>query len=668
MRRTTLDWVGRDLLHLALLVSLLGRRGGGPGSMTGTSPFLVGGPESPELTSHIVPQPAAYEEALSRQKAVLDDLHDLRDDRPGGLSALLRSPGVQEISAYVLQHHLTNLQDFDAGLDFGLPSTGLIDDDEDEDGEYGRTEEDHIDSGVSDVSSETSGQHSPRPDSGTDQPTPAGAPQAAAAANEDPFSLDPLSPGAFPSPFHNAADPFFADIDLPSPLLSSADAELSLDGINPVDLVHGGGGPVEVEAEADHPVEGRDVTLASAAVSVAVPAVSVAATDPFSPDEEDVENQLMHIDDQLIRIDGSIDNIEQGVDSLSGALINEADESMMDLDLLGREDQEFLFSSLQDTWRDVTGGDDVTVATPSVQKEEDEAKPEPAVTVKEEIKEELVDEEEIEGAAVALLEGATAQDFHDSEESKLGILANFDDSPIPSHLLDHSYAASPDNEEVTSIKVEDSESEYYFSTTSSTTSSYYLGGPSDRMGHAPSPTPSSMSGLSGSGGGGGGGARRYPVTPREARDAKKARAYGIPFTLSEIIDSSMEKFNDLVTSSGLTETQMSLCRDIRRRGKNKVAAQNCRRRKMDLISNLSDEIVRAREYKQQLLAEREHLYRLRNEWSNKLLQLEESVLRGLDHNPREWELGVTSGANGSQQVRARRRGTSTRQLAKPARA
>ena len=89
---------------------------------------------------------------------------------------------------------------------------------------------------------------------------------------------------------------------------------------------------------------------------------------------------------------------------------------------------------------------------------------------------------------------------------------------------------------------------------------------------------------------------------------------------------------------------------------------------MDLISNLSDEIVRAREYKQQLLAEREHLYRLRNEWSNKLLQLEESVLRGLDHNPREWELGVTSGANGSQQVRARRRGTSTRQLAKPARA
>ena len=60
------------------------------------------------------------------------------------------------------------------------------------------------------------------------------------------------------------------------------------------------------------------------------------------------------------------------------------------------------------------------------------------------------------------------------------------------------------------------------------------------------------------------------MAQREARDAKKARAYGIPFSLREIIDSSMEKFNDLVSNSGLTDQQMTLCRDIRRRGKNKV--------------------------------------------------------------------------------------------------
>ena len=31
----------------------------------------------------------------------------------------------------------------------------------------------------------------------------------------------------------------------------------------------------------------------------------------FSPDEEDVENQLMHIDDQLIRLDDDIENINE---------------------------------------------------------------------------------------------------------------------------------------------------------------------------------------------------------------------------------------------------------------------------------------------------------------------------------------------------------------------
>ena len=80
--------------------------------------------------------------------------------------------------------------------------------------------------------------------------------------------------------------------DLPSPLNPDGGLENDddlADLINSGDLLGNGG------SEA---IEGRDVTLASSAL-------------PFSPDEEDVENQLMHIDDQLIRLDGSIDNIEQ---------------------------------------------------------------------------------------------------------------------------------------------------------------------------------------------------------------------------------------------------------------------------------------------------------------------------------------------------------------------
>ena len=37
-----------------------------------------------------------------------------------------------------------------------------------------------------------------------------------------------------------------------------------------------------------------------------------------------------------------------------------------------------------------------------------------------------------------------------------------------------------------------------------------------------------------------------------------------------IITCSMERFTDLLTKEGLTEEQANCCRDIRRRGKNKV--------------------------------------------------------------------------------------------------
>ena len=72
-----------------------------------------------------------------------------------------------------------------------------------------------------------------------------------------------------------------------------------------------------------------------------------------------------------------------------------------------------------------------------------------------------------------------------------------------------------------------------------------------------------------------------------------------------------------------------------------VAAQNCRRRKLDLISSLEVEVSHARQQKQMLIAEREQLYRLRQEWSEKLRQLEEAVLRGLNKDTEQFALQLT---------------------------
>ena len=88
------------------------------------------------------------------------------------------------------------LQDFDPtlGLDFDHHSSSLAEAGSHEEG----LEDDHIDSGVSDVSSETSGQRSPRP---------AEAPEESAVAAD---AFLPLSPSSFP--LGPSEDPFFADI------------------------------------------------------------------------------------------------------------------------------------------------------------------------------------------------------------------------------------------------------------------------------------------------------------------------------------------------------------------------------------------------------------------------------------------------------------------------
>ena len=49
----------------------------------------------------------------------------------------------------------------------------------------------------------------------------------------------------------------------------------------------------------------------------------------------------------------------------------------------------------------------------------------------------------------------------------------------------------------------------------------------------------------------------------------------LPITVMDIINLPMDEFNDLLSKHELTEEQLTLCRDIRRRGKNKVLKELC---------------------------------------------------------------------------------------------
>lgn len=69
-----------------------------------------------------------------------------------------------------------------------------------------------------------------------------------------------------------------------------------------------------------------------------------------------------------------------------------------------------------------------------------------------------------------------------------------------------------------------------------------------------------------------------------------------------------------------------------------VAAQNCRKRKIDQIAQLEEEVHRARTRKQNLLMERETLFRQRDEWRSKLMGVEEDILSGMGRNTKEFRL------------------------------
>ncbi|XP_072223624.1 transcription factor NF-E2 45 kDa subunit isoform X2 [Leuresthes tenuis] len=96
-----------------------------------------------------------------------------------------------------------------------------------------------------------------------------------------------------------------------------------------------------------------------------------------------------------------------------------------------------------------------------------------------------------------------------------------------------------------------------------------------------------------------------------SRDERRAMALKIPFPIENIINLPVDDFNELLTEHTLTDTQLALVRDIRRRGKNKVAAQNCRKRKLESVIHLEREL-------NQLQAQREHLAQERFEFQRSL--------------------------------------------------
>lgn len=108
---------------------------------------------------------------------------------------------------------------------------------------------------------------------------------------------------------------------------------------------------------------------------------------------------------------------------------------------------------------------------------------------------------------------------------------------------------------------------------------------------------------------------------------EQEREVKLPFSARRIVSLSRNDFQSLLKVHKLTSEQLDYVHDIRRRSKNRIAAQRCRKRKLDCIQNLETEIEKLQYEKNSLLKERDHILSTLGDTKNNLTELCQQVCR-----------------------------------------
>uniref|UniRef100_A0A8C6SPT4 BTB and CNC homology 1, basic leucine zipper transcription factor 1 b n=1 Tax=Neogobius melanostomus TaxID=47308 RepID=A0A8C6SPT4_9GOBI len=121
----------------------------------------------------------------------------------------------------------------------------------------------------------------------------------------------------------------------------------------------------------------------------------------------------------------------------------------------------------------------------------------------------------------------------------------------------------------------------------------------------------------------------------EAYARERARQVQLPFPVDQIVEMSRNNFQELLDKQSLTQEQLELVRDMRRRSKNRLAAKRCRKRKLDCIYNLQCEINKLKTEREMLIQERSRLSQLRLKTCNSVSALCQRVCSSANLPPEQ---------------------------------